>query len=728
MSWGEAELLDDRWPEGSADGQGHREQRSFIEISDNGVGMTFDIVRRFFTQIGQSYYQSQEYSHERALMKEFLLPVSEISQFGIGILSCFMLADLVEVWTCPSRADDDQRQPHHLRIWGPDGLFWHQPIKGSHDCGTRVRMWLRPGIVAQCQPDNLIDELRSYHFADRSESLRIYVATSAERQKRVDPLRAIWSVAAWPRYAIDFQPPTEEHPTIPAEVRLLNDVAVLKVLCPLSAEVIAKQHEQLSKQIAENSDNFGHGIPELAHFGPLTWRVWDWEDIPTASRIRLAVPVVGTEIERVASIVQLFAVSEATWPIDLLRSGLVETQLQVTGRTRWIVRGMAVPSVKPLAAFMEFGHGVGTCCVVDLSGHPAPGLKSDRTALKGTQRDDWLPELQQLLARWRAVVGREPTSFAVIRRAEHGTNWRLQIPLLGAADSTQWELPQDGPVVATRLLIQELATKNLYINTSGGRDLARALDLDLDRNLDLDRDRNLDLDGSRDLDLDRAQLGSYFLARDLALARNSKAHRVARSVAKLIATQWLSEGCYTDLRKSSSVLGLPIVEGEFVAGRLTATLAADFEMTRNTVRLLGGWSAPTWLNGLAYDLVAPFNLQPLGGLPQQVPDWGRDRALRVIALLPFLTARGIEFDKLRNALPKVGFPEEFVRFGSILLLIPGDSLLRLPFLDWDRERDDQHVVSALWDVPLDRVLWAEGFHDRDSIRKTGRPLDDWLKD
>jgi hypothetical protein len=363
------------------------------------------------------------------------------------------------------------------------------------------------------------------------------------------------------------------------------------------------------------------------------------------------------------------------------------------------------------------------------------------------------------------VVSGVPTSFGVIRRAEHDTNGRLQIPLIAAVDWRDWALPLADPGIATRLLIQELATTSLLIKifSTGAvalalarvldsdydrerererehhlaRALARALALALDHALDHvldhvhDHDHDLNLVLVRALDPDREREREHLARagdRTLARARKANTQRVARRAASLIATHFLSEGCYPDLRNSSPVLGLPIVEGEFVAGRLTAPLAADFEMTGNTVRLLGGWSAPAWLNDLAYDLVAPLTLQPLGGLPQQVPEWGRNRTLRAVGLLPFLMARAIKFDQLRKALPKVGFPEEFVRSGSLLLLIPGDALLRRPFADWDRDRDDQHVVSALWDVPHDRVLWAEGFHNRDSIRTTGRPLDDWLKD
>jgi hypothetical protein len=61
--------------------------RSMITISDNGMGMDEHIVRSYFARLGLSYYKSSEFSgHFRP-----------ISEFGIGVLSCFMVADRIEV-------------------------------------------------------------------------------------------------------------------------------------------------------------------------------------------------------------------------------------------------------------------------------------------------------------------------------------------------------------------------------------------------------------------------------------------------------------------------------------------------------------------------------------------------------------------------------------------------------------------------------------------------------
>lgn len=61
-------------------------------IKDNGTGMSMDIIKKHFLNIGVSYYNSTDF-----LLKDF--SYKPIGNFGIGFLSCFMLSDEVRVLT-----------------------------------------------------------------------------------------------------------------------------------------------------------------------------------------------------------------------------------------------------------------------------------------------------------------------------------------------------------------------------------------------------------------------------------------------------------------------------------------------------------------------------------------------------------------------------------------------------------------------------------------------------
>ena len=63
-----------------------------VIIKDNGVGMSIDIIKNHFLNIGVSYYRSFDF-----LLKD--LSYKPVGNYGIGFLSCFMLSDEVIVRT-----------------------------------------------------------------------------------------------------------------------------------------------------------------------------------------------------------------------------------------------------------------------------------------------------------------------------------------------------------------------------------------------------------------------------------------------------------------------------------------------------------------------------------------------------------------------------------------------------------------------------------------------------
>ena len=76
---------------------------AFLYCSDNGVGMTEGIIENYLLKIGNSYYKSSDFYREQAIWSTDFVPTS---QFGIGILSSFMIADRIEIITKTSEAKD----------------------------------------------------------------------------------------------------------------------------------------------------------------------------------------------------------------------------------------------------------------------------------------------------------------------------------------------------------------------------------------------------------------------------------------------------------------------------------------------------------------------------------------------------------------------------------------------------------------------------------------------
>ncbi|MBV9927929.1 MAG: ATP-binding protein [Acidobacteria bacterium] len=128
-----------------------------VVFQDNGVGMSRKIVENYFMRVGRSYYRSPEFDAERARLKAKGIELEATSQFGIGILSCFMVADRFEVETYRTG-----NTPLHITIEGPTKYFTIKlldpppqttfPVKPTSDHddgpprhpGTRLTLHLRP--------------------------------------------------------------------------------------------------------------------------------------------------------------------------------------------------------------------------------------------------------------------------------------------------------------------------------------------------------------------------------------------------------------------------------------------------------------------------------------------------------------------------------------------------------------------------------------------------------
>lgn len=76
------------------------EGETLVTIRDNGCGMDEEIIKKFFLNIGKSYYTSDDYLLRRHKYKP-------IGNYGIGFLSCFMLSEKVVVRT--SKPEDKYR-------------------------------------------------------------------------------------------------------------------------------------------------------------------------------------------------------------------------------------------------------------------------------------------------------------------------------------------------------------------------------------------------------------------------------------------------------------------------------------------------------------------------------------------------------------------------------------------------------------------------------------------
>lgn len=105
--------------------------------TDNGVGMDAHIVRNYLAVAGRSFYRSDDF-------RRLGLPIDPISRFGIGILSCFMVADEVHIDTFKDPYVRPPGEPLRIRIPSVIRQFRVEKLPpGALDVGTRVMVYVQ---------------------------------------------------------------------------------------------------------------------------------------------------------------------------------------------------------------------------------------------------------------------------------------------------------------------------------------------------------------------------------------------------------------------------------------------------------------------------------------------------------------------------------------------------------------------------------------------------------
>ncbi len=115
-------------------------ETKLLVIRDNGTGMTQETIVKNFLNVGASYYQQKKF-------KEKYPEFSPISQFGIGVLSYFMISNNIEILS----VHPDEEMAHQISLPSATQRYLiktlpkdHEDIKAIGPHGTQVRLVVRP--------------------------------------------------------------------------------------------------------------------------------------------------------------------------------------------------------------------------------------------------------------------------------------------------------------------------------------------------------------------------------------------------------------------------------------------------------------------------------------------------------------------------------------------------------------------------------------------------------
>ena len=109
-------------------------------IEDNGIGMDLDTIKYHLMRVGSSFYNTSVFQTDYA-------DFTPISRFGIGVLTCFMISEDVEIVTCQQDGGYRIRMPdvesdYLLKKLEPGNKI----LKGLEPHGTRVTLNLRQTV------------------------------------------------------------------------------------------------------------------------------------------------------------------------------------------------------------------------------------------------------------------------------------------------------------------------------------------------------------------------------------------------------------------------------------------------------------------------------------------------------------------------------------------------------------------------------------------------------
>lgn len=106
-----------------------------VQITDNGIGMDEYIIRNYLTVAGKSYYRSVDFQKER-------LKMDPISRFGIGVLSCFMIADYIEIDTFKDPNTTKKQEYLKISIPSKENYFKIRKNIETLEIGTTFRVFV----------------------------------------------------------------------------------------------------------------------------------------------------------------------------------------------------------------------------------------------------------------------------------------------------------------------------------------------------------------------------------------------------------------------------------------------------------------------------------------------------------------------------------------------------------------------------------------------------------
>jgi len=130
----------------------------WIELEDNGIGMDEHVLGEYFLTLGNTYYESPEFIRQVKFLGKGEQFIS-IARFEIGIISVFMIGDVLEVTTRRFHSPRGDEKGRKIRIERMGGLAFVTDINLA-EFGTKVRLRLKSEYNSK--PEKVFSNIKNY--------------------------------------------------------------------------------------------------------------------------------------------------------------------------------------------------------------------------------------------------------------------------------------------------------------------------------------------------------------------------------------------------------------------------------------------------------------------------------------------------------------------------------------------------------------------------------------
>lgn len=125
---------------------------NILTVEDNGIGIDSSTFENYVLKIGNSYYQSKSFEREH-------LNFTPISNFGIGILSCFMVSDTIKIESLKYHKSTKNSLPINYTLHFND-RYIDKKQSDKTSFGTIIKLNLQKEYAIKLKENNIADIIK----------------------------------------------------------------------------------------------------------------------------------------------------------------------------------------------------------------------------------------------------------------------------------------------------------------------------------------------------------------------------------------------------------------------------------------------------------------------------------------------------------------------------------------------------------------------------------------